>query len=105
MKRPSEQTVSNLEKNKENITNLLQQKVRDQAKRLGELQKYKSLCESRIKQISPNHPFPVTGQHLLLKREFSSETNFSFGNGIELVKKQNDDYKLLFQANEDVRKS
>ena len=39
-------------------------KVREQAKRLIELQKYKNLCEQRILQLMPNHSLPVTSSHL-----------------------------------------
>ena len=86
-----------------NINSLLKQKIREQAKRLCDLQKYKGLCEARIKQISPSHPVPITEQHLLLKKEMSSETNFSFGNsGFELAKKQNQDYKQLLIQSEEV---
>ena len=42
----------------------LEQKIRDQAKRLSSLEKYKYLCEKRIKQLSPNHPLPITEEML-----------------------------------------
>ena len=38
----------------------LETKIREQAKRLSELEKYKYLCEKRIKQLSPKHPLPIT---------------------------------------------
>lgn len=42
----------------------IEKKVREQAKRLLELQTYKNLCEQRILQLIPNHSLPVTTQHL-----------------------------------------
>lgn len=48
----------------DNYRELLEQKIRKQAKRLCELQEYSSLCEKRIKQILPTHPLPVQEAHL-----------------------------------------
>ena len=58
----------NSQKEKENSSNTyinqLEYKIRDQAKRLSELEKYKYLCERRIKQLNPNHPLPITEEIL-----------------------------------------
>jgi len=35
-------------------------KIKEQAHRLQNLEKYKALCERRLKQLVPNHPLPVT---------------------------------------------
>ena len=43
---------------------LLEQKIRNQAKRLCELQEYKNLCEKRILQIFPGHPLPINEIHI-----------------------------------------
>jgi hypothetical protein len=32
----------------------------DQAKRLSQLESYKQLCETRIKQLAPNHSIPLS---------------------------------------------
>lgn len=42
----------------------MEKKIQAQAKRLCELQDYKILCENRIDQIMPGHPFPVNKNHL-----------------------------------------
>ena len=56
----------NLNNQKDNSTYIsqLEYKIRDQAKRLSELEKYKYLCERRIKQLNPNHPLPITEEIL-----------------------------------------
>ena len=56
----------NLNSQKDNSTYIsqLEYKIRDQAKRLSELEKYKYLCEKRIKQLNPNHPLPITEEIL-----------------------------------------
>ena len=43
-----------------NYKDQLETKIREQAKRLAELEKYKYLCEKRIKQLCPKHPLPLT---------------------------------------------
>lgn len=48
----------------EDISLQLREKVRAQALRLRSLEKYKRLCEDRISQLCPNHPLPVTPEHL-----------------------------------------
>ena len=48
----------------DNYKDLLELKIRKQAKRLYELQEYKQICEKRISQLSPNHPFPVLESHI-----------------------------------------
>jgi hypothetical protein len=42
----------------------LEHKVKTQAERLYDLQKYKELCERRIRQLAPNHPLPVSDSHI-----------------------------------------
>lgn len=42
----------------------LEAKISLQAQRLCEFQQYSSLCEKRIKQLCPSHPFPITQAHL-----------------------------------------
>ena len=43
---------------------MIENKIRDQAQRLLELQNYIEICEKRIKQMNPNHVLPVREQHL-----------------------------------------
>ena len=56
----------NVNSQKDNSTYIsqLEYKIRYQAKRLSELEKYKYLCERRIKQLNPNHPLPLTEEIL-----------------------------------------
>ncbi|CAG9332671.1 unnamed protein product [Blepharisma stoltei] len=42
----------------------LQEKVKSQAQRLRALEGYKTLCETRIAELFPSHPFPVKNEHL-----------------------------------------
>jgi hypothetical protein len=42
----------------------LEHKVKTQAERLYELQKYKELCEKRIRQLAPNHTLPIIDSHI-----------------------------------------
>ncbi len=42
----------------------LEHKVKTQAERLYDLQKYKEVCERRIRQLAPNHPLPVVDSHI-----------------------------------------
>lgn len=61
---------------------LLELKIRNQAKRLCELQDYKNLCEKRLLQVSPGHPLPVEEKHLGISFNNNSvgnsNNNFSF---------------------------
>jgi len=52
---------------------LLEQKIRNQAKRLCELQDYKNLCEKRIIQIFPGHPIPLEEKHLDMNENHNSQ--------------------------------
>lgn len=58
----------------------MEQKIRNQAKRLCELQDYKNLCEKRLLQVCPGHPLPVEEKHLgtSYTNINNSENNFSF---------------------------
>jgi chromosome segregation ATPase len=57
-------TPNTINNEKPEYISKLEQKIRDQAKRLSSLEKYKYLCEKRIKQLSPNHPLPITEEML-----------------------------------------
>jgi len=61
---------------------LLELKIRNQAKRLCELQDYKSLCEKRLLQVCPGHPLPIEEKHLGVSFNNSNSNynnnNFSF---------------------------
>lgn len=48
-------------KNKENETFNLQNKIREQAKRLNSMQEYINLLEKKIKKYNPNQIFPISG--------------------------------------------
>jgi hypothetical protein len=51
----------------------IEKKVRDQARRLLELQSYKNLCEQRILQLIPSHPLPILSSHL--QEQAKAESN------------------------------
>lgn len=56
---------------------LLEEKVRNQAERLCNLENYKTLCERRILQLNPNESFPITEKiieenHLFHKISFNN---------------------------------
>ena len=55
----------------------IEKKVREQAKRLLDLQAYKNLCEQRILQFMPNHALPLLPSHLndLITKNDSIELN------------------------------
>jgi len=74
----------------------LRDKIRDQANRLCELQNYKTICESRIKQLSPSHPIPVLETHLRL----NNNNNFSDFNNNKQPESQVQ--QLLKQKNEEL---
>ena len=46
------------------LTSQLRDKIRSQAQRLRGLEQYRLLCEEYIKELMPNHPFPITKDHL-----------------------------------------
>eukprot|EP01016_Furgasonia_blochmanni_P006422 TRINITY_DN12581_c0_g2_i2.p3 TRINITY_DN12581_c0_g2~~TRINITY_DN12581_c0_g2_i2.p3 ORF type:complete len:152 (+),score=33.64 TRINITY_DN12581_c0_g2_i2:662-1117(+) len=50
--------------NPENYAKALAEKVRRQAEQLIDAERYRALCERRIADLSPGHPFPVTTAHL-----------------------------------------
>lgn len=61
------------EVNSGNILYQLKEKLKLQAKQLRTLESYKSLCEERIKDLSPFHPLPITKEHIGLKSFFTQE--------------------------------
>lgn len=77
-----------------NYQDLLENKIRDQAQRLLELQNYKNLCERRIKQLIPSHLFPVTEMHISQHREIETRNNDM---EIHYLNKQVADLKCLLQ--------
>ena len=46
------------------LTSQLRDKIRLQAQRLRSLEQYRALCEQRIQEIIPDHPIPITKEHL-----------------------------------------
>lgn len=92
------------ENQNETYREMLEQKVRKQAKRLCELQEYKSLCEKRIRQLSPGHPLPVVDQHIsnVDKSVTSQVQEIQFNNIIQSNKFQIHDLtnKLVNKENE-----
>jgi chromosome segregation ATPase len=50
----------------------LSEKIRQQAKRLAGLERYKQICEERIKELDPGHQTPVSVDHLGLRPKDSA---------------------------------
>jgi len=48
----------------EELVQSLKEKVRQQARRLSALEQYRLLCEQRVKELSPDHPLPVSPEHM-----------------------------------------
>lgn len=48
----------------QDLVSQLRDKIRNQAQRLRLLEQYRVLCEQRISELNPGHPFPVTPEHL-----------------------------------------
>jgi len=90
------------------MTDKLRDKIRDQASRLCELQNYKTICESRIKQLSPSHPIPVLESHLRLGKEINVNESFNPANNKipdsqnQLLKQKNDELAYALEIKERV---
>jgi hypothetical protein len=61
---PANNNFKGKSSNNNNYQDLLESKIRNQAKRLFALQEYKQLCEKRILQLCPHHPLPVVDSHI-----------------------------------------
>ena len=66
----SEDTERNLSSN---LLIQLKEKLKTQAKQIRSLESYKYLCEERIKDLLPSHPFPVLHEHIGIKSNSSQE--------------------------------
>ena len=60
----------------------LEAKIQQQAKRLGELNKYKYLCEKRIRQLNPNEILPITLDSLSINNQ-NNNKNILINEGIQ----------------------
>ena len=80
------------ELNKDSYIEIIEKKIRDQAQRLIELQAYKSLCETKIKQFIPNQNFPLTEECL---RENERPIKQQDNNEIISLKKQINEMKII----------
>lgn len=80
------------ELNKDSYIEIIEKKIRDQAQRLIELQAYKSLCETKIKQFIPNQNFPLTEECL---KENERPIKQQDNNEIISLKKQINEMKII----------
>ena len=80
------------ELNKDSYIEIIEKKIRDQAQRLIELQSYKSLCETKIKQFIPNQNFPLTEECL---KENERPIKQQDNNEIISLKKQINEMKII----------
>ncbi len=86
----------------------LQEKIRNQANRLCEFQNYKTLCESRIKQLSPSHPLPILESHLRLNKDLNESTTLNNSktldnNQLQAHKQKNEELVYALEIKERVR--
>ena len=70
-----------------NYIDQLESKIQDQAQKLNELTKYKSLCEKRLKQLNPIEELPISEESLTKEssRKISPKRNIK------------DNYELLYE--------
>ena len=47
-----------------NLLTQLKEKLKNQAQKIRNLESYKLLCEERIKDFAPFHPFPISREHI-----------------------------------------
>ena len=66
---------NNTQEEKESYINQLESKIEQQTKTISELNKYKYLCEKRIKQLNPNEVLPLSIESL--KNEITNKNNTS----------------------------
>ena len=66
---------NNTQEEKESYINQLESKIEQQAMTISELNKYKYLCEKRIKQLNPNEVLPLSIESL--KNEITNKKNNS----------------------------
>ena len=69
---------NNTQEEKESYINQLESKIEQQAMTISELNKYKYLCEKRIKQLNPNEVLPLSIESL--KNEITNKNNNSNSN-------------------------
>ena len=82
---------NNTQEKKESYIDQLESKIEQQAMTISELNKYKYLCEKRIKQLNPNEVLPLSIESL--KNEITNKNNNSKSNINN--KKKNKKYELL----------
>ena len=90
---------------KESYVEQLESKIEQQAKTLSELNKYKYLCEKRIKQLNPNEILPITIESL--KNETKNTNNKNLNNK-DIHKKYellNEKFKNLLNDYNDIIKN
>ena len=90
---------------KESYIEQLESKIEQQAKTLSELNKYKYLCEKRIKQLNPNEILPITIESL--KNETKNTNNINLNNK-DIHKKYellNEKFKNLLNDYNDIIKN
>ena len=90
---------------KESYIEQLESKIEQQTKTLSELNKYKYLCEKRIKQLNPNEILPITIESL--KNETKNTNNINLNNK-DIHKKYellNEKFKNLLNDYNDIIKN
>ena len=81
--------------NKETYIDHLESKIQQQAKQISELNKYKYLCEKRIKQLNPNEILPLTLESLNNDNNLYNINNNINNNRNNINKDMNKKYQQL----------
>ena len=85
-------TNNNNNDNSKSYIEQLEAKIQEQAKRLNELNKYKYLCEKRIRQLNPNEDLPITEDSLKIKN-YNNNNN----NNNNLISNNDRKYEQLYE--------
>ena len=82
----------------------LELKIQQQSKTISELNKYKFLCEKRIKQLNPNEELPLTLESLNNENKINSKNNLNNKDMHKKYELLNDKFhKLLNDYNEIIK--
>jgi uncharacterized membrane protein len=76
----------------------LENKIKNQAERLYELQKYKDILEKKILQLSPNEVFPLTESKeidYVLTAHFNESNKFNSSNNLKNKSNKRDNNDII----------
>ena len=103
-------TLRNKNENNLKYMEKLESKIRSQSKKIADLNKYKYLCEKRIRQLNPNEILPLTIDSLNDENLYNNmsnynnnDTNLNINKKFELLNEQYQ--KLLNDYSEIIKKT